>query len=890
MRHPLSLAPALLCFTFACARSAPPSAAPPPVTGSTPTYLNEAAPFEARARDLVARLTVEEKVRQMMHDAPAIERLGIPAYNWCSEALHGVARAGLATVFPQAIGLAATWDEALLLQVASAISDEARAKHHAALARGSRQVYQGLTLWSPNINLFRDPRWGRGQETYGEDPLLTGKLAVQFVRGLQGDDPRYLKTVATLKHFAVHSGPEPLRHEFDARVDLRDLYQTYLPQFELGVRAGGAASVMCAYNRVNGEAACAHDQLLNGILRRDWGFQGYVVSDCGAIADFHSKHHVTDSAAQSAALAVRRGTDLECGTIYENLLDSLKQGLISEAELDRSLERLFLARLRLGMFDDPSHVPYAQIPASVVDSPEHRALAQRAAQESLVLLKNAGALPLRRDLTTIAVLGPNADQWLMQLGNYNGVPAHAVTPLEGIRKAVSPHTRVVYAQGSELADGVPVFTPVPSSALRTAAGTPGLEAAFFASSELAGQPLYSEVSPTIDVAWGDGAPRADLAGDNFGVRWTGRLVPHSSGPHRLGVHSTCNTSVRLDGKLVLETKYRLHDELADPRLKKSELLQLKAGQAYEVEITARETYGDARVQRVWAEPRPQLKAEALAAAAGADAVVMVMGLSSNLEGEQLDLDIEGFRGGDRTRLELPAPQQQLIREVVALGKPVVLVVMTGSAVALGWEQSHVPAILAAWYPGQAAGDALAAVLFGAASPAGRLPVTFYRSASDLPPFDDYHLTTQTYRFFPGRALYPFGYGLSYTRFHYDQLELPARLEPGQELVVRARVSNVGERASDEVAQVYVARLEHEPGSPLRALAAFQRLHLDAGASTSVELRIPPESFATVSDQGKREFHPGLYQISVGGGQPLPSVSASSDFALARIELGNYQPL
>lgn len=877
--------PALFCFSLACAGSAPPAAAPPQAQApKQPLYTDEAAPFEARAKDLVARLTVEEKIGQMMHDAPAIERLGIPAYNWCSEALHGVARAGLATVFPQAIGLAATWDEALMLQVATAISDEARAKHHAAVARGSRQVYQGLTLWSPNINLFRDPRWGRGQETYGEDPLLTGKLAVQFVHGLQGDDPRYLKTVATLKHFAVHSGPEPLRHEFDAHVDLRDLYQTYLPQFELGVRAG-AASVMCAYNRVNGEGACAHDQLLNGILRREWGFAGYVVSDCGAIADLHTKHHVTASAAQSAGLAVQRGTDLECGTEYANLADALKQGLLPESDLDRSLERLFLARMRLGMFDAPQHVRYAQIPYSVVDSAEHRALAQRAAEESLVLLKNTGGtLPLRRDLKTLAVIGPNADHWLMQLGNYNGVPAHSVTPLEGIRKAVSPNTRVVYAQGSELAEGVPVFTPVPSAVLQTAAGAPGLEAAFYASSELEGAPLYSEVTPAIDGVWGDGAPRQDLAVDNFGVRWTGRFVPRISGAYRLGVHSTCNTTIHLDGKVVLQTKYRLHDELADPRLRKSEPLELKAGQAYEIEVTARETYGDARVQLVWAEPRPRLKAEALAAAASADAVVMVMGLSSNLEGEQLDLDIDGFRGGDRTRLELPAPQEQLVREVVALGKPVVLVLMSGSAIGLGWEQSHVPAILAAWYPGQASGDALAAVLFGDASPAGRLPVTFYRSTDDLPAFDDYHISTQTYRFFPGQALYPFGYGLSYTRFHYDQLELPAQLQAGQELVVHARVSNVGPRASDEVAQVYVARREHEPRTPLRALAGFQRLHLGPGESTQVELRLRPEAFATVTDQGTREYHPGMYEVSVGGGQPLPAVTATSDFALGKVEL------
>ncbi|HTV21446.1 MAG TPA: glycoside hydrolase family 3 C-terminal domain-containing protein, partial [Polyangiaceae bacterium] len=774
---------ALLALAPACSpRETPPAAsepaAPPPAAPEpAPLYTDEHASFEKRADDLVSRLSLEEKIGQLMHDAPAVERLGIPAYNWCNEALHGVARAGLATVFPQAIGLAATWDEQLMHEVATAISDEARAKHHAAVARGSRQVYQGLTLWSPNINLFRDPRWGRGQETYGEDPVLTGKLAVQFVRGLQGDDERYLKTAATLKHFAVHSGPEPLRHEFDARIDDHDLYQTYLPHFELGLREGKPASVMCAYNRVNGDAACASDRLLNGILRSDWGFDGFVVSDCRAIEDIHANHHVTKTPAESASLAVKHGTDLECGTVYASLAEAVKKGLVTESELDRSLKRLMLARLRLGMFDDPEHVPYAQIPPSVVDSPEHRALAQRTSEASIVLLKNAkNTLPLRRDVKSIAVIGPNADNWLMLLGNYNGVPAHAVTPLEGIKKVVSPNTRVVYAQGSELAEGVPVFTPVPVDVLATRTGASGLEQAVHDDTALSHEPLATEVVSGIDANWGDGAPRPEMNGDEFGVRWTGRLTPRASGPHQLGVLSTCNTVVRIDGKDVVQTRYRLRDELADPRLKKSEWLELKAGQSYELEVVARETYGDARVQLVWAEPRPNLKREAVAAAAKADAVVMVMGLSANLEGEQLDLKIDGFAGGDRTRLDLPTPQRELVRAIAALHKPTVLVALSGSALALNWEQSHVGAILAAWYPGQAAGDALARVLFGGVSPAGRLPVTFYRSADDLPPFDQYRITTQTYRFFPGQPLYPFGYGLSYTRFHYDRLELPSELE------------------------------------------------------------------------------------------------------------------
>jgi beta-glucosidase len=888
-----------LALPSACAQREPPPAVPPPratpaqaaAASSTPPgapaalYADERESFERRAADLVSRLSLEEKIAQLMHDAPAVERLGIPAYNWCNEALHGVARAGLATVFPQAIGLAATWDEALMKEVATAISDEARAKHHAAVARGSRQVYQGLTLWSPNINLFRDPRWGRGQETYGEDPVLTGRLAVQFVRGLQGDHPRYLKTVATLKHFAVHSGPEPLRHEFDARVDEHDLYQTYLPHFEVGLREGRPASLMCAYNRVNGDAACASDKLLNGVLRREWGFEGFVVSDCRAIDDLHEHHHVTRSPAESAALALKRGTDLECGSVYANLAESVRAGLVSEAELDRSLERLMLARLRLGMFDAPEHVPYAQIPHSVVDSAEHRALAQRAAEASIVLLKNAkGTLPLRRDLGAIAVIGPNADNWLMLLGNYNGVPAHAVTPLEGIRKAVSPRTRVLYAQGSELAEGVPVFTLVPADVLSTPAGTRGLEAALHDDSGLSRPPLSSDVVATIDTNWGDGAPRPGLNADGFAVRWTGRLTPRVSGRHQLGVLSTCNTIVRLNGKEVAVTRYRLRDELADPRLRKSEWLDLKAGEAYELELVARETYGDARVQFVWAEPRPKLRAEALAAAAQADAVVMVMGLSANLEGEQLDLKLEGFAGGDRTRLDLPAPQRELVRDVTALGKPVVLVALSGSALALNWEQSHVPAILAAWYPGQAAGDALARVLFGDTSPAGRLPLTFYRSTDDLPPFDQYRITTQTYRFFPGQPLYPFGHGLSYTRFHYEALELPEQVEAGKPLVVAARVTNVGKQPSDEVAQAYVARRPREARGPLRALAAFDRIHLAPGESARVELSLPPESFASINEKGAREYRPGAFDVSIGGGQPLAGLATTSDFVLGRVEL------
>src|SRR5215216_5844683 len=442
---------------------------------ASPAYQNESLSFEARAKDLVGRMTLDEKALQMKDVAPAIPRLGVPEHNWWNEALHGVARSGLATVFPQAIGLAAMWDDSLMFRMATVISDEARAKHHEYARKGTRQRYQGLTFWSPNINLFRDPRWGRGQETYGEDPFLTGRLGVQFIRGLQGDDPKYFKTVATVKHFAVHSGPEPERHTFDAVVSERDLRESYLPHFEMGIREAQAYSLMCAYNRVGGKAACGSDMLLKDILRGEWKFPGYVVSDCGAIDDMYLRHKVVQTAPQAAALGVKTGTDLDCGRVYPNLVEAVKQRLITEAEIDTSLTRLFLARFKLGMFDSADRVKWARMPISVLDQAAHRELALRAARESMVLLKNqSGALPLKKNIGTIAVIGPNADQQQMLLGNYNGIPADPVTPLRGIREAVSKGTRVLYARGADLAEGFAVLEVVPPAALRTQDNRPGL--------------------------------------------------------------------------------------------------------------------------------------------------------------------------------------------------------------------------------------------------------------------------------------------------------------------------------------------------------------------------------------------------------------------------------
>jgi len=660
----------------------------------TPAWQDLSLPFEQRASDLVARLTLEEKISQMMDRAPAIERLGIRAYNWWNEGLHGVARSGLATSFPQAIGFAATWDDSLVFRMATVISDEFRAKHEEYLRHGERQRYQGLTVWSPNINLFRDPRWGRGQETYGEDPYLTGRLAVQFIRGLQGDDPRYLKTIATVKHFAVHSGPESLRHQFDAVVSERELRESYLPHFEAGIREGGAYSLMCAYNRVFGSPACGSALLLKDILRGQWRFPGYVVSDCGAIDDIYLRHHVVETAAAAAALGVRTGTDLECGEAYASLADAVHQGLIAETTIDSAVTRLFVARFRLGMFDPPDSVRWAKIPITVLDQPSHRALALQVARESIVLLKNMGhLLPLRRDLRTIAVIGPNADQPAMLLGNYNGSPADSITPLRGIRDAVAPRTHVLYALGSELTDGS-----------RAAA----------------------------------------------------------------------------------------------------------------------------------------LEAEAVQVARRADAIVLCLGLTARLEGEEMPVKIPGFSGGDRTGIDLPAPQEHLLERIVRLGKPTVLVLLSGSAVAVNWAQQHVPAILEAWYPGQAGGTAIADVLFGDYNPGGRLPVTFYRDVADLPAFDDYGMAGRTYRFFGGVPLYPFGFGLSYTTFRYDHLRLSSDTLRGggggggaDTLAVSVDVTNTGARAGDEVVQLYVRFPASAVPRPRRDLRGFRRLRLGPGETRTL---------------------------------------------------------
>jgi beta-glucosidase len=803
------------------------------------------APAAARAQDasvavrvdsLVRQMTLEEKVSQMQDAAPAIDRLGIPEYNWWNEALHGVARSGLATVFPQAIGLAATWDDSLIHAMATVISDEARAKHHQYVREEKRLRYQGLTIWSPNINIFRDPRWGRGQETYGEDPYLTGRIAVPFIRGLQGDDPDYLKTVATVKHFAVHSGPEPERHTFDAVASERDFRETYLPHFEVGIREAGAYSLMCAYNRLYGEPACSSELLLGDILRDEWGFDGYVVSDCGAIYDIHRNHAVVATAAEAAASAVRAGTELNCGSVYDPaLVEAVERGLISETEIDRAVKRLFTARFRLGMFDPPERVAYARIPYDVLDQPSHRALAEDVTRASMVLLKNEGVLPLSKELGTIAVIGPNADQWLMLLGNYNGIPADPVTPLRGIREAV-PGTRVVYARGSELAEGLPTYDVVPGRVLFTPDGQPGLRAEFYDGYEPAeaGGALFTRVDSTLDAVWRDGAPRDDMDDDDFAVRWTGTIRPERTGEYRLGLLGTSRYRLFLEDSLVVESVYGYRNEYGDPRQRSTDPLTLEAGQSYGIRVEAQESYGDAQVRLLWTEPDRDLQAEAVAAAAEADAVILFLGLTARLEGEEMPIEIDGFRGGDRTSIDLPATQQRLMRAVAEVGKPTVLVLLNGSALAVEWADENIPAILEAWYPGQAAGTAIADVLFGDYNPAGRLPVTFYRDVDDLPPFEDYDMEGRTYRYFRGEPLYPFGHGLSYTAFAYGKLRTAgSAVGPGQDVVVEVDVTNTGDRAGDEVVQLYVAYPGATVDRPIRDLRGFERVHLAPGETRTV---------------------------------------------------------
>lgn len=822
-------------------------------------YLDPSLPVEQRVSDLVSRMTLEEEVSQMQDVAPAIPRLGIPAYNWWNEGLHGVARAGHATVFPQAIGLAATWDTELLHRVADVISTEARAKYNDAIQNGNSGRYYGLTFWSPNINIFRDPRWGRGQETYGEDPYLTAQMGVAFVKGLQGEDPNYLKTVSTPKHYAVHSGPEVLRHRFDVPVSMHDLVDTYTPAFRAAVTEGKAGSVMCAYNSVLHEPACANHALYD-LLRNKWAFKGYVVSDCWAISDLHQAHAYVLTLEQAAALAVKAGTDLSCGPEYRALTFSVQNRLLTREDVDRAVERLFEARFRLGMFDPPARVPWSKLTLADNDTAANRALSLNAAKESIVLLKNdRGTLPLKSTVKTIAVIGPNADAQNVLLGNYNGNPSSYTTILEGIRKRFH-NAKILTAVGAPLTETS--LVAIPRDFLHPGGGSAraGLYGEYFGNPTLSGAAVTTAVDSKVDFEWNNVSPAPGVPMRDFSVRWSGEFTPPVDGDYRLGTDTDGGSRLFLDGKKILDD-WAPHGERM-----MSVLVHLQARHAYPIRLEYYHGYWESTARLLWLPPN--LTQEAVATARKADVVIAVVGINPRLEGEENETSNPGFFGGDRVDLNLPQPQEGVLEAVAATGKPLVVVLTNGSALAVNWAQEHAAAILEAWYPGEEGGTAVADVLSGDYNPAGRLPVTFYKSVAQLPPFVNYSMSGRTYRYFTEQPLYAFGYGLSYSSFSYSdaKLDAPQVAADGFE-GVSVRVANTGTVAGDEVVQLYVSHPGVE-GAPIRALAGFRRVQLGAAASQTVNFTLSPREMSLVDDAGVRKVVPGTVELWIGGGQPV----------------------
>ena len=891
------------------AASVGPSLAQQAPSGDRPAYLNPALSIDQRVDDLVSRMTVEEKASQFSSTSPAIPRLQIPAYNWWSEALHGVANQGIATVFPQAIGLGATFDEPLIHQMATVISTEARAKFHewerkqvAATTPGAslpgsgggiRPGPAGLDFWSPNVNIFRDPRWGRGQETYGEDPFLTGRLGTAFVRGLQGDDPKYFKTISTPKHYAVHSGPEPSRHTIDVKISLHDMEDTYLPAFRQTVVEGKADSVMCAYNSINGEPACANKFLLEDTLRGAWNFQGYVVSDCGAIADINRSHKFVPSIQESAAISLKRGTDLDCGADTQGYTTAIQTGLISEKQADLNLKRLFKARFQLGLFDPPSTVKYVQIPFSENDSAANRELARKAAREAMVLLKNDGVLPLKASGKKIAIVGPLANSIPVLEGNYNGTSSHYVTPVDGIRKQF-PSAEVTYTPGTKFLYNA---VTIPASVFHTEDGfKAGISAVYFNTKDLSGSAAATRVETQILGGGGFGPqgnrlPEGVGAGD-FSGRWTGFLKPEETNNYSLSISGAGGVRVWLDGKLVIDdwTERAAAGRGApqDPAVAaaRSSAVKLDKGKDYALKVEFFRTaapaaaatagrgpgggrgFGPAGPTLAWQPGLTDLDS-AVAAAKQADVVIAIVGITRELEGEEMfgRQFPEGFVGGDRTSLDLPKDEEALVEAVKAVGKPLVVVLVNGSALGVNWANRNANAILEAWYPGEEGGTAIAETLAGANTPAGRLPITFYKSVNDLPPFDEYAMKGRTYRYFAGQPLYPFGFGLSYSKFAYSNAKLSTgALKAGGDLEVDVDVRNAGGVAGDEVVQAYLV-FPNLPGAPLRALRAFERVSIGPGQSRHVRFTLNPRDLSMVNADGTRLVAAGDYKVFVGGGQP-----------------------
>jgi beta-glucosidase len=828
---------------------------------------------EQRAADLVHRMKLEEKATQLVNQARAIPRLKVPGYDWWSESLHGVAVNGT-TEFPEPIGLGATFDPAAIHEMAVAISTEGRIKHVQALKAngGSSNIFQGLDFWAPNINIFRDPRWGRGQETYGEDPFLTGRMGVAFVTGMQGDDPKYYRVISTPKHFAVHSGPEPTRHFADVDVSRHDQLDTYLPAFRAAITEGKAGSIMCSYNSINGEPGCANEFQMVDALRGKWGFQGYVVSDCGAVTDIFNGHRYKPTQAQASAISLTRGMDNECADFfakvtddhdYKPYLDAVRQGYLAESDVDKALVRLFTARMKLGMFDPPEMVPYSKIEEKELDSAEHRALARKLANESMVLLKNDGVLPLKPAVKKIVVVGPLADQTHVLLGNYNGYPTKIVTVLDGL-KAEFPGADIKYVPGTRFLreDG----DLVPAAWLTTDGGKPGLKAEYTQGMSLMPggplpTPLISRVEAQVNLT-SENTPTEVKGKSGLGIRWRGFLTPAQTGDFELGVVSSGFASLMLDGKQVAQA-FSMGG--ASSKLAK---VPLEKGRKLPIAITFGTLgAGNLKAQLIWASAEMAPSPEAVAAAKGADVVVAVIGITSQLEGEEMPVSEEGFLGGDRTSLDLPKPEEALLEAVSTTSKPLVVVLMNGSALGVNWANAHANAILEAWYSGEEGGAAIAETLSGKNNPGGKLPLTFYTDVSQLPHFEDYSMQGRTYRYFTGKPLYPFGYGLSYTKFSYSGLTLPTDAVKANEPVKAAvTVKNDGAVAGDEVVQFYLSFPDLK-GAPLKALRGFKRVHLEPGASQQVEFDLKDRDLGMVTELGEPIIAAGEYKVRVGGGQP-----------------------
>jgi beta-glucosidase len=817
-------------------------------------------PVDERVDDLIGRMTLDEKISQMMNNAPAIERLGVPAYNWWNEALHGIARSPYPTTsFPQAIGLAATWDTESVLQMAGYIADEGRAIYHDAARKGKTGIFLGLTYWSPNINIFRDPRWGRGQETYGEDPFLTASIGSSFVRGLQGDDPVYLKSSACAKHYAVHSGPEWNRHTYNAEVSEFDLWDTYLPAFRELITEAGVSGVMCAYNTFFEQPCCGNDLLMMEILKNRWHFDGYVISDCGAIQDFFQTHKTHPDAATAAADAVLHGTDCECAGngAYQALAEAVDKGLITEKDIDESLKKLFKIRFRLGMFDPDERVPYAKTPLSALEAPEHKAHALKMAQQSIVLLKNENnLLPLnKRNIRKIAVVGPNADSESALLANYYGYPSEITTLLEGIRAKAGNDIDVVYDKGVNLTDEW-IFTSTYDSSLFTFDDKPGFRADYYDNTEQKGVPAVSRIEKRVNYRWGDGQDIAEgVIARQMSATWSTLFTPKENEQVCFELAADDWAELYIDGIKQEKTGH----------VNNYYLLNAEKGKTRKLEIRYRQQADNAEIMFDCGKLKKANVDETAAAVKDADVIIFAGGISAKVEGEEMGVEIEGFKKGDRTSIELPDVQKKMLKALNATGKPVVLALMTGSAIGLEWESQNLPAIVNAWYGGQAGGQAIADVLFGDCNPAGRLPVTFYKSVNDLPDFEDYSMANRTYRYFKGAPVYPFGYGLSYTSFKYTNLETN-RTGTGAPLKVKATVTNTGNMDGDEVVQLYLSNKRNFT-TPIRALKGFKRIHLKTGESQIVEFSLTEKDLSAVDMNGNFAPPEGEIVISVGGGQP-----------------------